>query len=194
MAWAATVPLTLRNPLYHWTHLELKNPFGITDKLLDSKTAESIYDHCNALLHRPEFSTCGLLEQMNVRIVCTTDDPADSLEYHRQISGGDFCSAKVVPTFRPDKAMAVDDPESYNVYLETLGEVSGRDITTYTDLLDAVSSRHDFFHQHGCRLSDHGLEQPYYLEYSDAEISRIFEKHREWGLLNRCLQLEVSSL
>lgn len=177
-AWAATVPKTLRNPLYHWTHLELKKPFGIEGVLLNKETADSIYDQCNQLLARPEFSTCGILAQMRVKLVCTTDDPIDSLEHHQKIANGDFCPARVLPAFRPDKAVAVEDVRSYNNYLGLLEQAADCTIASYRDLLGALQNRHDYFHQNGCRLSDHGLEQPYAEPFSDREIDNIFAKVR----------------
>ena len=173
-AWAATVPKTLRNPLYHWTHLELKHPFGIEGVLLDEDTADSIYSQCNELLGQPDFSACGLMKRMNVKVVCTTDDPVDNLEHHQKIGAGDFCSTRVLPAFRPDKAMAVETPESYNSYLELLEQAADTDIVSYQDLLTALQKRHDFFHKNGCRLSDHGLEQPYCEEFTDREVDDIF--------------------
>ncbi len=177
-AWAATVPKTLRNPLYHWTHLELKNPFGIEGVVLNSETADSIYNQCNDMLQTEEFSTCGLLKRMQVKVVCTTDDPIDDLSYHQAIAAGDFCSAKVLPTFRADKAMAVEDPKSFTAYLALLEEAADVPIATYGDLLTALRARHDYFHDNGCRLSDHGLEQPYWQEFTDAEIDDIFIRAR----------------
>lgn len=177
-AWAATVPKTLRNPLYHWTHLELKNPFGIEGVLLNADTADSIYRECNEMLARPEFSTCGLLRQMKVNVVCTTDDPIDSLEHHQKIAAGDFCPTKVLPAFRPDKAMAVENPNAYNGYLALLEKSADCGISTYQDLLSALQKRHDFFHENGCRLSDHGLEQPYAEGFTDREIENIFSRVR----------------
>lgn len=177
-AWAATVPKTLRNPLYHWTHLELKNPFGIEGILLNSDTADEVYRRCNEMLKTPEFSTCGLLRQMNVKVVCTTDDPIDSLEHHQKIAAGDFCSAKVLPAFRPDRAMAIEVPDTYNEYLELLGQAADVTISTYQDLVTALQKRHEYFHENGCRLSDHGLEQPYFENFTDRDIAHIFTKVR----------------
>ena len=177
-SWAKTVPKTLRNPLYHWTHLELKNPFGIEGTLLNSDSARDIYSRCNDLLATPEFSSCGLLKQMNVRVVCTTDDPVDDLESHRKIANGNFCPAKVFPAFRPDKAMAIEDPVSYNAYLELLGEAADVTVSSYDDLVKALKLRHDYFHAHGCRLSDHGLEQPYFEHADTAAIREIFLRVR----------------
>ena len=173
-AWAATVPKTLRNPLYHWTHLELKHPFGIEGVLLNEDTADTIYSQCNELLAQPDFSTCGLMKRMNVKVVCTTDDPVDTLKHHQKIAAGGFCSTRVLPAFRPDKAMAVEAPEAYNTYLELLEQAADMDIVNYQDLLTALQKRHDFFHENGCRLSDHGLEQPYCEEFTDREIDDIF--------------------
>ena len=177
-AWAATVPKTLRNPLYHWTHLELKRYFGIAERLLNPDTAREIYDHCSALLQTPDFSTRGILTRMQVKVVCTTDDPVDSLEHHRTLQADPAFAVKVLPAFRPDRAMAVDDPESYNRYLDELGAVSGVPIGDYEALLAALKDRHDFFHEAGCRLSDHGLERPYAADFTSGEITRIFAKVR----------------
>jgi glucuronate isomerase len=173
-AWAATVPKTLRNPLYHWTHLELKHPFGIEGILLNEDTADSIYSQCNELLGQSDFSACGLMKRMKVNVVCTTDDPVDTLEHHQKIAAGDFCPTRVLPAFRPDKAMAIETPDSYNNYLESLQQAANTDIVSYQDLLTALQKRHDFFHENGCRLSDHGLEQPYCEEFTDREIDDIF--------------------
>jgi glucuronate isomerase len=173
-AWAATVPKTLRNPLYHWTHLELKKPFGIEGVLLNTETADAIYARCSDMLGQDRFSTCGLLRQMNVQVVCTTDDPIDSLEHHRRIAAGTFCQTRVLPAFRPDKAMAVENPDSYNRYLDQLEQSADCTITTYRDLLEALQRRHDYFHRNGCRLSDHGLEQPYADDFTGREIENIF--------------------
>lgn len=177
-AWAATVPKTLRNPLYHWTHLELKRYFGVTDRLLDRETARDIYDRAGALLPTPEYSTRAILVRMNVKVVCTTDDPVDSLEHHRTLQADPAFTVKVLPAFRPDRATAVENPETYNAYLERLAAVSGVTISDYDSLLAALKARHDFFHQAGCRLSDHGLERPYAADFTSDEIPRIFAKVR----------------
>lgn len=177
-AWAKTVPRTLRNPLYHWTHLELKTPFGIKDTLLNGDTAKDIYARCNEMLAQPEFSTRGLLKQMNVKVVCTTDDPCDTLKYHRQIAGEKNCAAKVLPAFRPDSAMAIERGAEYNAYLAKLEEAADITISSYSDLTEALQKRHDFFHDNGCRLSDHGLEQPYCEDFTEAEIEQIFQSVR----------------
>ena len=155
--WAYTVPYTVRNPLYHWTHLELKRYFGV-EELLSQENAKSVYETCNEQLAQPGFKTQGLLSKMNVEVVCTTDDPTDSLENHRQFSQSDS-SLQMYPAFRPDKAYSVEIPSIYNTYLEKLEKQAGLKIQSYEDLLAALQNRIDFFHANGCRLSDHGLEQ-----------------------------------
>lgn len=172
--WAETVPYTMRNPLYHWTHLELKTAFGIT-KLLDSTTAREIYDECTAKLQTPEFSARGLMTHYRVETVCTTDDPVDSLEYHLALKKEGF-EIKVLPTWRPDKAMAVESPANYRQYVEKLSAISGVEISNYNDLIAALRKRHDFFGSVGCRLSDHGLDTFYAEEYTSAGIAAIFNK------------------
>ncbi|MEO6550885.1 MAG: glucuronate isomerase [Ferruginibacter sp.] len=172
--WAATVPYTLRNPLYHWTHLELQRYFGI-DKILSPETAKEIYDECTAKLKTPEYSVKNLLRKMNVKVLCTTDDPTDTLEHHRKIKEDGF-EIKVLPAFRPDKAMNVDDIATFNTYVNKLQEVSGILIANWDDYLQALKSRHDFFAEMGCCVSDHGLEQLYSVEYNEAEIKNIFRK------------------
>lgn len=175
-AWAGTVPKTLRNPLYHWTHLELKRPFGISDRLLNGTTAQSIWDECNEKLALPEFSARGIIQQMNVQVICTTDDPTDSLEFHQKIQQDSTFKTKVYPTFRPDKAMMVENSEDFRRWVSALASVSDIDIRTFSDFLEALRNRHDFFATLGCRLSDHGLEEFYPEEYTRNEIHKIFGK------------------
>ena len=174
MKWAETLPYTLRNPLYHWTHLELKTAFGI-DKVLNPSTADEIYDACNEMLARPEFSARGLMRKYNVEAVCTTDDPIDSLEYHRQIAESGF-ETKVLPAWRPDKAMAVENPATYNAYLAQLEEASGIKISSYSDLLAALRNRHDFFASRGCTVADHGVSAFPWAECSEEEGAAIFSR------------------
>lgn len=176
--WATTVPYTLRNPLYHWTHLELKKPFGVRDRLLDSSTAREIWDRCNEKLAQPEFTTRGLLRQAMVQVVCTTDDPVDDLAAHRRLAADKAFKTLMLPTWRPDKAMAVENTQQYNQYLDRLGEVSGLGIKSFDDLMQALQRRHDYFQANGCRLSDHGLETVYAEDYSSTEINTIFRKIR----------------
>ncbi|MFT4168984.1 MAG: glucuronate isomerase [Dysgonomonas sp.] len=172
--WAETVPHTMRNPLYHWTHLELKTAFGVT-KLLKPETAKEIFDICTAKLRTPEFSARGMMKHYNVETVCTTDDPVDSLEYHLSLKKEGF-SIKILPTWRPDKAMAVEVPADFRAYVEKLSAVSGVSISKFADLIAALRNRHDFFASVGCKLSDHGIEEFYAEDYTTAEIENIFNK------------------
>jgi glucuronate isomerase len=170
--WAETVPQTIRNPLYHWTHLELQRYFGI-DTLLSPATADKIFDACTAKLRTPEFSARNLMLKMNVKLVCTTDDPIDSLEYHKQIKARGF-AVKVLPTFRPDKAAAFS--KDWKNYIQTLEKVSGVVIKDFASLLEAIDLRHEYFHSVGCRLSDHGVAYVPDAEASSAELDEIFAK------------------
>ena len=172
--WAETVPYTMRNPLYHWTHLELKRVFDI-DKLLSPATARDIFEECNAKLATEEFRGQALIKKFNVETVCTTDDPADDLRWHKQILDKPF-GVKVIPAWRPDKAMAIENPEAYKEYIQKLSEAADMEICTYSDLIEALAKRHDFFESMGCRLSDHGLETFYAADYTDSEIEAIFAK------------------
>jgi len=176
-AWARTVPATLRNPLYHWTHLELKRPFGRTD-LLSPATARTIYDHCNERLQQPEFSTQGLLREFNVAVVCTTDDPADPLDHHHALAQRADPDTRVVPTWRPDAALAIEDPPTFNAWLDRLEAAAGIAIGNLNQLFDALERRHTEFHNAGCRASDHGLEQIYAEPMTEAEASATFAKLR----------------
>ena len=171
--WAETVPYTMRNPLYHWTHLELARVFGIYD-LLSPRTARAIYDECTEKLQTEEYRGQALMKRFDVKVVCTTDDPVDSLEYHRHIAEHPF-GVRVLPAWRPDKSMAIEKP-GYREYISRLAEVSGVQITGYQDLLDALRKRHDFFDSMGCRLSDHGLENFYAEDFETEGIDTIFRK------------------
>jgi glucuronate isomerase len=172
--WAATVPYTLRNPLYHWTHLELQRHFNI-DAILSPETAKEIYDECSAKLKTPAYSVKNLLRKMKVEVLCTTDDPTDTLEHHRKIKASGF-EIKVFPAFRPDKAMNADNITDFNDYVNKLQAVSNILIASWDDYLQALKSRHDFFAEMGCSISDHGLEQVYAVDYNVAEIKNIFRK------------------
>jgi glucuronate isomerase len=174
--WAETVPQTIRNPLYHWTHLELKKFFGINE-VLSPKNAREIFDASNAKLQTPEYSCRNIIRMANVHSICTTDDPVDSLDYHRQIKDSGF-EVSVLPAWRPDKSMAVEDVPSYNLYINRLVEASGMAINTFDDLMIALNKRHRFFHENGCRLSDHGLDTAYAEEYTAEEIDGMFLKLR----------------
>ncbi len=174
-AWAATVPYTMRNPLYHWTHLELSRIFGI-DTLLKPETAPGIYNACNELLQTDEFRTQALLRKCNVEVVCTTDDPADSLEYHRQMASDANLQTKVYPAWRPDKLFAIGNPSQYIMYIGRLSEAAGMEIRSYRDLLDALERRQAVFSELGCRLSDHGLDNFYADDYTGSEIENAFTR------------------
>lgn len=176
-AWARTVPATLRNPLYHWTHLELKRPFGMTG-LLSSATARAVYDHCNEQLRQPAFSTQGLLRRFNVAVVCTTDDPADPLDHHQALARRADPDTRVVPTWRPDAALSIEDPATFNVWLSRLEAASGLSVGNLNELLDALERRHTEFHDAGCRASDHGLEQLYAEPSTETEAAATFAKLR----------------
>jgi glucuronate isomerase len=175
--WAATVPYTFRNPLYHWTHLELQRYFRI-DKLLNPDSAKDIFDACNARLQTKEYSVRNLLRKMRVEVLCTTDDPADSLEHHLFFKKSGF-EIQVLPAFRPDNALMIDHPDFFKAYVERLGQSAGMEINSHKHFLDALKSRHDFFHASGCRLSDHGLEQMVSEEFTEAEVRAIFDKVRK---------------
>ncbi len=175
--WAATMPYLLRNPLYHWTHLELTRTFGITD-LLSPETADAIWEAGNARLAQPEFSARGLMKRSNVVLVCTTDDPCDSLEHHQTIAADPGFEIQVLPTWRPDRGMAVEAAATFNAWLGRLAEAADVDISSYAAYVEALHRRHDFFHSVGCRLSDHGIETVYADDYTEGEIARIFDKVR----------------
>ena len=173
--WAETVPYTFRNPLYGWTHLELKTAFGI-NKVLNPNTAREIYDECSDKLQNdPTYTARGMMRRYNVETVCTTDDPVDTLEWHKKTRESGF-EIKMIPAWRPDKAMAVENPQNFKTYIEKLSEVSGINISKFQDVIDALQKRHDFFAENGCKLSDHGIEEFYAEDYTDAEIDAIFNK------------------
>lgn len=177
MHWAETVPYTIRNPLFHWTHLELRRYFGVNE-LLNASSAPSIYTQCSDLLQTPAYTVRGLLEKMQVRVICTTDDPVDELIFHQQIKAEGW-KVKVLPAFRPDKAMQIADPEAFNNYVERLEDVADEDIRTYQDFLEALKSRHDHFAKNGACISDHGLERIDYTPFTDSEIRSIFSAVRQ---------------
>jgi len=190
--WAETVPYTLRNPLYHWTHMELNKPFGIT-KLLSKETARTVYDCAGELLLKDAFSVRGLLHKFNVKTVCTTEDPVDSLEHHVAISESGF-EIKVSTAWRPDAAIAVHNVYKFNTYLDKLSAVCDKHIATFADYMEALQQRHMYFHSMGCRLSDHGLDGPFPVAgYSDSEIKQIFEKLRAGKYVDEASQQKFVS-
>jgi glucuronate isomerase len=180
--WAETVPFTLRNPLYHWTHLELQRYFDI-DEILSGRSAKKIYDTCTEKLQTPEYSVRNLLRKMNVKTICTTDDPVDSLEYHRQLRQDGF-EIPILPAFRPDNAMNVDVPDRFNGYIKKLEAAANVSVSNFNDYLFALENRHDFFASVGCSVSDHGLEEIYAEEFTGWEVETIFNKVRGGKELN----------
>ncbi|MBM3177039.1 MAG: glucuronate isomerase [Bacteroidetes bacterium] len=187
LKWSETVPHTLRNPLYHWTHLELSRYFGIGG-LLNVKTAESIYSNCNAQLSNESHFTKNLLIGKKVEVVCTTDDPSDDLSNHLKLKAENF-QVKVLPTFRPDQVYSIDDAAKYNQYLDKLAKVTGKEISSYDDLLSVLKKRIDFFEEAGCRLADHGLEfipVPDQSAVSNPEY--LFKKLRDGQTLQPALR------
>ncbi len=175
-AWAATVPHTLRNPLYHWTHLELKRYFGI-DELLDEESAARVWKNANEQLARPELTTRGILKQFNVSTLCTTDDPTDDLAHHKKIAA-DGVATRVFPAFRPDKALTVSQPAAFNAWVSRLEQAADTDIANLEDFVAALRRRHDYFHAQGCRLSDHGLNQCPASPCPDKTAAAIFARAR----------------
>ena len=190
--WAQTVPHCLGNPLYHWTHLELKNPFGIKDKLLSPDTAKEIYDSCSEMLRTPHLSVRNIMRKMNVKLVCTTEDPLDSLQHHKKIRTDGF-EIKVHTAFRPDRGMAVENVDALNAWLDKLQEAADTQITDFDSYIEAIRKRHDYFHQNLCRLSDHGLETAYAEDYTQAEIKKIFDRIRSKKDLDLLQQLKFKS-
>ncbi len=172
--WAETVPYTMRNPLYHWTHLELQRCFGINE-ILNPASAKRIYEDCSAKIITPEYSVRSLMTKMKVEVVCTTDDPMDSLEHHQAIQQEGTFQTKVLPTFRPDKFILIENP-NFKDFVQKLGSIVNLDINSFSELLNALRQRADFFASLGCRLADHGLEQIYAVEFTEATANSIFEK------------------
>lgn len=172
--WAETVPKTIRNPLYHWTHLELQRYFNVKE-LLNSKTCEKIYNHCSHLLKTREYSTRNLIAMMNVKLICTTNDPIDSLEYHKKIKDEGY-EVRIMPTFRPDNIMRVEDNAKFLEYIHKLSEISEITIEDFSSLIEAIENRHKYFHNNGCRISDNGINILHGINYSKNEIENIFGK------------------
>ena len=172
--WAETLEMAIGNPLYHWSHLELQRYFGYNG-ILNGDTAEEVWNLCNAKLQEDSMSVRNLIKKSNVKLICTTDDPVDSLEYHIKTRESGF-EIKMLPTWRPDKTMAVEVPSDFRTYMEKLSAVSGVTISSFDDMVSALHKRHDFFAEQGCKLSDHGIEEFYAENYTDAEIKTIFNK------------------
>ncbi|WP_257669141.1 glucuronate isomerase [Parapedobacter tibetensis] len=172
--WAETVPYTLRNPLYHWTHLELQRYFGIYEPL-NAASADRIFDETQEKLQTPEYRVRSLLKKMNVKLICTTDDPVDPLHFHQQLKDEGY-EIPVLPAFRPDNAMNLDDLGKFKAYVTTLEAATDITIGSYADFVRALKNRHDFFAIMGCSVSDHGLEEIYCDDFTDDEINRVFDK------------------
>ena len=189
--WSATVPYTLRNPLYHWTHLELQRYFGMSD-ILNPNSSEKIFDNCTALLNTKAFSVKNLLRKMNVALVCTTDDPVDTLEYHILLKNQGF-EIPILPAFRPDNAMNVTNATFFNEYVKKLESISGITVSSFDDFLYALQNRHDFFASLGCKVSDHGLEEIYADDFTGSEIDSIFTKIHSGKQLNENEQRKFKS-
>ncbi|MGB2806862.1 MAG: glucuronate isomerase [Sedimentisphaerales bacterium] len=190
--WAETVPYTLCNPLYHWTHLELMRYFGIGDNLLNPKTAKKIYERCSEMLRTPEFSCRNLIQKANVKLLCTTEDPLDSLEHHQRIRNEGY-EVAVHTAFRPDKAMAVENLAALNAWIDKLKCLCDIEIIDYHSYIEAIRHRHYYFHENGCRLSDHGLETVYAEDYTESEIKKIFDKIRSGKTLDDLERLKFKS-
>jgi glucuronate isomerase len=190
--WAATVPACIGNPLYHWTHLELRRPFGITGKVLNATTAKSIYEECSEMLRSPEFSVRNIMRKMNVKLVCTTEGPLDTLEHHKKIRASGF-EVAIHTAWRPDPAMATEDTAKLNAFIDKLAGLCKTDISDFGEYIEALRKRHAFFHENGCRLSDHGLETAYAENYTGDEIEGIFTKIRAGKTLTLHEQLQFKS-
>ncbi len=180
MTWAETVPNTVGNPLYHWTHLELARYFNIHE-LLNPKTADTIYHDASEMLKHKEFSVQNILKKMNVEVVATTDDPVDSLEYHEKLKN---FHVKVRPTWRPDNLIKTADPRSFNAYIEKLEKLSGKSINSLNELVEVLDERHEFFDKMGCRASDHGLDRMYFTDNAGSDPDKAFKKLRKGETLN----------
>ena len=182
LAWSETLPRAVRNPLYQWSYLELDRCFGIRDTLLNPETARSVYERCGEMLRTEAFAVRNLIRRMKVKILCTTDDPADDLRHHRQLQEEGF-EVRVLPAFRPDRGMAVESPEAFNAWVAKLEKAANIEIWDYATYIAALRNRHDFFHETGCRISDHGLETAYAEEYTERDARAIFDKiHSGRGL------------
>ena len=191
LAWSQTVPKCLRNPLYHWTHMELKNPFGITE-LLNPESAEKIYNDTEKMLQSPDFSVRNIMRKMNVKAICTTEGPLDDLAHHKKIRSDNF-EIKVHTAFRPDKGLAVEDAEAFNLWLDKLEQVSDTNIHDFHSYLHALQERHDYFHENGCRLSDYGLETACAEDFTPQQIKTIFLKIRSGHDLDQSEILKFKS-
>ncbi len=188
--WAYTIPYALRNPLYHWTHLELQRYFGIQETF-NSENADAIFAHCNHLLKQPEYSTQGLIKQQNVEVICTTDDPLDDLSHHQKLKNSDF-STHVLPTFRPDGILGIEK-DDFVEYMETLSTISKVKIQDLESLKEAIQNRVDFFDAKGCRLSDHGLPHAYALAFKPEKVDEILKRRLAKGNISETEEQQYKS-
>ncbi len=179
MKWAETVPALIRNPLHHWAHMELKKPFGICDRMFNPETAPGIWNECNEKLAQPEFTARGIMKQFHVALVCTTDDPCDDLEAHRTVNADTAFGVRMLPTWRPDRAMAVEEPEAFNAWTARLEAAADCECRTWQDFLAALRKRQRFFHERGCVVSDHGIETPYAEEYTESGVAAVYARVRD---------------
>lgn len=177
-AWALTVPRMLRNPLYHWTHLELARVFGVDDVLLGPDTARTVWERCNAVIRDEAFTARELVRRMNVEVLCTTDDPVDSLVDHRALAADTGFATRVLPAFRPDRALDAGRPQRLNEWLDLLSETADSDINTFASMIEALRKRHEYFHRHGCRLSDHGIKSVPTVHYDVSRAEKCFARVR----------------
>jgi glucuronate isomerase len=183
--WAAVVPQTMGNPLYHWTHMELKFPFGLADVRLNPQTADRVWQDTSEKLAEDAFRVQGLLQQYKVALLCTTDDPCDSLEHHRALAADPEATVQMLPAWRPDKALQIDRGDAFVTWVNRLGEAANLSISTFTEFLEALHKRHEVFHAHGCRLSDHGLDEVVFVPFTSGEIDAIFSKALMGGEVSR---------
>ena len=175
-AWAKTVPYTLGNALYHWTHIELKKYFGI-EELLNEESYEKIWDRCNELLQQDDYSTQEIIKRSNVKVICTTDDPTDDLHYHEQIANLPDFPVKVLPTFRPDKGLEINK-DTFIPFVKQLEEVTNKSFSSFDEYVQALEGRVQYFHEKGCRISDHGLSEIPYAKFEHSELDAIFQAGR----------------
>lgn len=190
-AWAKTVPYTLGNPLFHWTHLELRRHFNIQE-ILKPETAHHIFYEASEKLNSSEYSVQNLFKNMNIEVICTTDDPTDSLEFHAK-NRNNVGSVIMNPTFRPDKCMAIDDVKEFNRYVNKLEKITDLQIQDFISFLNAIKNRHDYFASLGCKLSDHGLETIYAEDFTEKEIAAIFYKLRKEDKITKEENLKFKS-
>ena len=188
---AETMEVLLKNPLFDWSHLELARYFGVTDRLCRA-TAESIWERCNAKMGEDGFSARGLMVRSNVKAVCTTDDPVDSLEHHKAVADSGF-EVKVLPAWRSDKASKIDNPAVWNAWMDKLADAAGTSVKTWDDFLDAMDKRHAFFESRGCVISDYGITEIFAAPYTEAEVRAIFKKVREGGVATPAEALKFKS-